>query len=308
MRAMIRRRRMPAGIWWQCRLVFWLFLPLATIACSRAPEPLATLQVEPAEIRLPFPEFATLEVTLKPLGELPPGSEPQLFLHLLEEPGAVIRTFDQPVPGSWTIGKSTSLTVRIHQSALADPLEAGTYLLTAGLYDRGAGRFAVETDAKQVARLEYQVATVTVPPAGASLPAVRFSDGWLPAVPGQDRQVLVRRGLDGQGPGTFQIGPLRGPGQLLLRLAPAPAATGRMEIVDGTDTARVRLRSSCGGFEGEVTGDVAVETEIEVPATAAEISCDVELNPNFVFRSGAEGKLRSISIEVLAWRPGTGDE
>lgn len=287
----------------------WLGLVVAILGmagCSRQADPVAVLTVEPTELRLPFPEFVDLGVTLEPLTTLPPGSEPKLFLHLLDEPGSVIRTFDQPIPGDWQVGHRIRLQVRLAQSALADPLEPGSYLLTAGLYDLRADRFALKSSGEEVARLEYQIATVTVPVAGSSLPTVRFSEGWLAAEPGYDRQILVRRSLAGAGPATLQIGPLRGPGQLLLRLAPAPGvAQDRIEIRAGSDSPRVRLRSSCGGFEAEVSGDPGVETLIDVPATTDEVSCDIEVAPNFTARVGVDGQVRSSAIEVLAWRAGT---
>lgn len=279
---------------------------LLVSGCSRTAEPVAELTAEPTELRLPFPEFELLNVTLEPLSDLPPGIEPQLFLHLLDEPGSVIRTFDLPIPGAWQVGHRIELQVRLSQSALADPLEPGSYLLTAGLYDPQADRFPLRTSAKKVSRLEYQVATVAVPAPGMSLPTVRFSDGWLAAEPGYDRQVLVRRSLVGAGPATLQIGPLRGPGQLLLRLAPAPGVLPeRIEIQAGADSPRVRLRSSCGGFEAEISGDPGVETLIDVPATAEEVSCDIEVAPNFTARVGVDGQARSSAIEVLAWRAGS---
>jgi hypothetical protein len=278
----------------------------ATIGgCSRSPVPVAELTVEPAELRLPFPGFETLRIAITPREPLPAQAEAQLFLHLLDEPGSVLRTFDLPVPGPWIAGRPIELSARIYQSALADPLDSGNYVLTAGLYLVEGGRFALTTSGPEVSRLEYEVAKIAVPPAEASLPALRFSDGWLPATPGQDRQVLVRRSLDGGGPATFQIGPLAAPGELLLRLAPAPAAVGRLEVSAGAESARVRLRSSCGGVEAELPGDVAVETRLEVPAAAGAVNCDVELAPNFIVRSSEDGRLRSIAVEVIAWRPGT---
>lgn len=276
-------------------------------ACSRAPERVAALHVAPATLQLPFPGFETVRIEITPRAELPPGSEPQLFLHLLDEPGSVARTFDLPLPEGWSVGRPIRLAARVYQSALADPLDAGSYVLTAGLYDRNGARFALETAGRELSRLEYAVANVNVPVAGGALPGLRFSDGWLPAVPGQDRQILARRSLEGQGPATFQIGPLEGPGQLLLRIAPAPLSNGRAEIDSGADSARVRVRSSCGGYEAELPGDVAVETLLEVPATDGELECDVELAPNFFVRSARDGQPRSIALELLAWHQGAAE-
>jgi hypothetical protein len=279
---------------------------VAVAGCARTPPTVATLRVTPAEVELPFPAFETLTVEVTPQRELPPGAEPQLFLHLIDEPGSVLRTFDMPLPGAWLLGRTYSFPARLYQSALADPLESGTYQLTAGLYDPKGERFALETEAKRVAKLEYAVATVTVPKAGSSLPALRFSGSWLPISPGRDRQVLARRGLDGTGAGTFQIGPLAPPGVLLLRFG--PPAGGKLEPVAGAVGAKIRLRSSCGGYEAELPGDTAAETMIEVPAASGAVSCDVEIAPNFSVRSSDDGRLGSAVIEVLAWRPGRAAE
>ena len=280
-----------------------------TAGCSKEAEPLARLEVGSGELELGFPEFTSFRFVLEPLRPLPEGVEPQFFLHLLDEPGSVLRTFDQPLAAKWEVGVRIERTVRLAQSALAEPLAAGTYLLTAGLYDPANERYPLATPAREVARLEYQVAVVTVPPAGLTLPAVRFSDGWLEATPGQDRQILARRSLDGAGPATFQLGPLRGPGQILVRLSPAPGVVpGRVEIREGSNAPRVHLRSSCGAFEAEVSGELGVETILEVPPTEAEVFCDIEVAPNFTARVGVDGKLRSSALEILAWHAGSSDE
>ncbi|MGE0641236.1 MAG: hypothetical protein AB7G12_01150 [Thermoanaerobaculia bacterium] len=282
---------------------------VALSSCSKQADPVASLAVESSELELPFPGFTSLTYSLKPAEPLPAGARPQLFLHLLDEPGSVIRTFDQPLAEEWEVGREIRHTVRLAQSALAEPLEAGNYLLTAGLYDPDGDRFPLRTRAKAVARMEYQVATVHVPVAGGALPNVRFSEGWLEATPGTDRQILVRRSLAGAGPATLQIGPLRGPGELLLRLAPAPGvALARTELLGGSNQPRVHLRSSCGGVEAELSGELGVETVLEVPATETEVSCDIEIGANFTARVGADGSPRSTALELLAWRAGAADE
>jgi hypothetical protein len=67
------------------------------------------------------------------------------------------------------------------------------------------------------------------------------------------------------------------------------------------------VRSSCGGYEAELPGDVAVETLLEVPATDGELECDVELAPNFFVRSARDGQPRSIALELLAWHQGAAE-
>ncbi|MGH7336226.1 MAG: hypothetical protein ACREI7_01490, partial [Myxococcota bacterium] len=149
---------------------------LAAGGCQPARSPIARLEVAPAELELAWPRFVELEVELEPIAPLPPGVDrPILFVHLLDEPGSVVRTFDHELPGEWKTGSRVRYEHRIYQSALASPLPAGRYLLSVGLYDPEVGRFALESAGLEIAKLEYQVATVDVPATVAGGPEARFS-------------------------------------------------------------------------------------------------------------------------------------
>lgn len=199
------------------------------LACGPGGRPVADLTSDRSQIDLAYPETVDFELTLTPRAARPTAGNLLLFVHLLDEPGSVVRTFDLPLDRPWSAGEAQRLRVRLHQSALAEPLPPGDYLLTAGLYAPGADttgeRFTLNAG-HEVARQEYRLATVRVPAPSAELPRFRFSDRWLPAEPGTDRQVLARRWLAGGGaPGELEIGPLAGPGALWIRLE-IPAAAG----------------------------------------------------------------------------------
>ncbi len=284
-----------------------LALLIAGAGCHRASAPVASLTVAPATLQLGFPEFTEIEIRLTPESELPVGVEPRLFLHLLEEPGVVLRTFDHRLPGGWREGRELVYRHRLYQSALGEPLEPGTYLLSAGLYDESGRRYALRGAGEEVAKLEYAVAEVAVPAPGEGMPAVRFSDLWRPPEPGVDRQILGRRALSGGGAGILQIGPLKGPGEILLRVGFPEAGGGRLEIAEGGSVPKVHLRSTCGGHEAEISGG-GMETLVPVPPTAAPVACDIEFSPNFVVRSGDSPEPRSVTVEIVAWRAGVEDE
>ncbi|MEO7795035.1 MAG: hypothetical protein ABIV06_09705 [Thermoanaerobaculia bacterium] len=286
----------------------WLLLH----GCRGAGEPVAELAVAPAELQLELGSFVDLEVRIMPLVDFAAGAVPRVFLHLVDEPGSVLRTFDHAPPGEFRQGHEIAYKVRIYQSAVSEPLSPGLYTLTAGLHAGAGGRFRLRGPSPEVARLEYAVARVRVPEPSPSAPAVRFSPSWLPGEPGRDRQILSRRPLAGAGPGTFQIGPLQGPGEILLRLGlPAPGS-GRVERLSGETSSKIRLRSSCGDFQAEISGDGAdgsgIEILIPVPPTAAPVECDVRIEPNFQLRSGDQADRRSVSIEILAWRAAATDD
>ena len=291
-----------------------LFLPvLAFTACRRAGEPVAELAVAPAELELQLGAFVELSLRIIPLVDLEPGVVPQVFLHLVDEPGSVLRTFDHVLPAGFLPGREIAYRVRVHQSAVAEPLAPGLYTLTAGLHDGKGGRFRLRSASPEVAKLEYPVASVRVPEPSPSLPGVRFSPSWLPVEPGRDRQIVARRPLAGAGPGTFQIGPLQGPGEILLRLGLPTGGSGRIERLSEETTSKIRLRSSCGDFQAELPGEPepngsGVEVLIPVPTTPAPVDCDIRIEPNFLVRNGNQSEERSISIEVLAWRSGVPDE
>jgi hypothetical protein len=291
-----------------------LLLPvLAFTACRRAGEPVAELAVAPAELELQLGTFVELSLRIIPLVDLEPGVVPQVFLHLVDEPGSVLRTFDHALPAGFLPGREIAYRVRVHQSAVAEPLAPGVYTLTAGLHDGKGGRFRLRSASPEVARLEYPVASVRVPEPSPSLPGVRFSPSWLPVEPGRDRQIVARRPLAGAGPGTFQIGPLQGPGEILLRLGLPAGGSGRIERLSEETTSKIRLRSSCGDFQAELPGEPepngsGVEILIPVPTTPTPVDCDIRIEPNFLVRNGNQSEERSISIEVLAWRSGVPDE
>ena len=286
---------------------------LALAACRGAGEPVAELTAAPAVLELQLGSFAELALRVVPLTDLEPGVVPQVFLHLVDEPGSVLRTFDHRLPGEFRNGQEIAYRVRIHQSAVAEPLAPGRYTLTAGLHDGAGGRFPLRGAGAEVARLEYAVAIVDVPEPSPSLPGVRFSPSWLPVEAGRDRQIVARRPLAGAGPGTFQIGPLQGPGEILLRLGLPVAGSGRLERLSEEPTPKIRLHSSCGDFQAELPGEPGadgsgLELLIPVPATAAPVECDIRIEPNFLVRTGDQTEARSISIELLAWRSGVPDE
>jgi hypothetical protein len=283
-----------------------LALILGSMACGGGRSPVGSLEVTPTAIELDWPQFVDVHIRLRAERELPEDSpRPIVFLHLLDEPGSVVRTFDHGLPGEWIAGQQYDYSVRVLLSALAEPLPAGDYLLSIGLYTPDDGRFALRTAGEEVAKLEYLVAPVTVRAPDTSTPRARFSEGWLPPEAGADRQILSRRSLVGGAVGTVEFGPLAAPGTLHLRVE-IPEETrdrARVELAPGESQPKLRVVSSCGGEQVEVSGAGGFDLDLAVPE--ATVACELTFAPNFQIRWRNRAEATSARLAVLAWRPGS---
>lgn len=103
--------------------------------CSESKEPVGKLTVSPPNLTLGYPGFTPLELDFEMTAPLDSQGTPIVFVHVIDEPGEVMRTFDHPLPGAWTTGGRLSYEIDLHQSALAPPLAPGDYDLTVGLYE-----------------------------------------------------------------------------------------------------------------------------------------------------------------------------
>ena len=278
-------------------------------ACGSEPaEPVARLSVSPAEVELPYPQSAALSAAWEMTAPLDGGGSagrPWVFIHLLDGSGAVARTFDHELPFPWRPEETRSAPVELWQSALAPPLPAGEYRLTLGLYDPATGdRWALETGAPEVARGEYEVARVRVPPPGP-VPELDFAGGWWAPQEGGDRQVLARRWL--QREGTLGIAGLAEPVALVLGLyVPAAGEGTRQVLAEGAEEARVRVSSPCAPEEAvvEAPGYHRVELPLEPPPDGR---CTVRLEATFVLVDLEAMASRSVSLERLSWTPAARD-
>lgn len=297
--------RRPPG-----RLAGVLCLVAALGGCGSEPaDPVARLHVSPAEVELPYPGGATLEAEWEMAAPLDPGSggggagaeRPWVFVHLLDESGAVVRTFDHELPFPWRPGETRSAPVELWQSALAPPLPAGEYRLTLGLYDPGTGdRWFLETGGPEAGTGEYPVAAVRVPPLGA-VPELDFAGSWWPAQEGGDRQVLARRWL--QREGTLGVSGLAEPVALVLGLyVPEAGAGTRQVLAEGAEAARLRVSSPCSAEEAVVDapGHHRVELPLEAPPDGR---CTVRLEATFVLVDLEAMASRSVSLERVSMTP-----
>jgi hypothetical protein len=283
-----------------------LFAALAFAGCRPAVDPVAELATSPERIELAWPAFAELEIALRPTAALPAERlRPIVFVHLLDEPGSVLRTFDHDLAGEWRVDRELRYRIRLHQSALAEPLAPGDYLISLGLYHPDHGRFAL-TGTEEISRQEYRVARVAVPAVAPDAPRARFSAQWLPPVAGIDRQVLARRHLSGGAPGRVEFGPIGGGTlALVLEVPSRPKAGTRMELLDGAGQPRVRVSNDCGAAEAEITGTGRFDVDLAVPA-AAPRDCGIVVDPNFRITSSERAETTSVVLEAVSWRPEPG--
>jgi hypothetical protein len=279
---------------------------LALCACGGPGEPVARLVVPQSEVTLPHGSRVPFELRLEPTRELDgDAAQPLLFVHLLDAQGEVVRTFDHPLPGAWRVGEPIVDAFALHQSAIAPALPPGDYRLTVGLYDGAKRRWALATEAADVARQEYAVARVRVPDLGGSAPRFAFSPEWQHVESSGDHQTVARRWLSGDG--SIEVQGLQVPATVLLLVRlPAQDPNMRLVLEEGATAPALRADTDCSGFAATVTGDGF--HELAVPVTA--LPCRIGLDANFTALGRDPGRKLSVALEQLTWQagapPGTG--
>jgi hypothetical protein len=284
-----------------------LLLPLCFASCGQEATPVASLEVTPKKVRLPYPELQTVHLTWQPSLPLEGFSgTPTVFVHLLDQDRKVVRTFDHPYPGRWREGQPVSYDLKLYQSTMAPPLAGGKYSLTLGLAGEGkTQRWAIDGLGEPVARMEYLTAEVEVPAPAKnkkSGPRFTFSEQWLQPEPGADLQLMARRWLTG--PGGMRVAGLRQPGSvwLVLRI-PEPQVAPDLKVNDGSSVPSVRIEGTCGDYEASISGPGIHEVEMPVADPPKNGQCRLQMTPNFQFGTGGP---RSVSLENAAWAPWEG--
>lgn len=275
------------------------------LGCDDAPPPVADLAIEPTESTLGFPDFTKLSMRWEvkaPLGET--EGEPLVFVHLLDKPGSVIRTFNHPLRFEWQPGRRSEYEITLFQSALAPPLAPGSYLLSIGLYDTSGRRWPLDVAGEEVDRFEYHAGDISVVDETAETPRFFFSPSWMAIEGGMDRQILARRWLVGEG--TIRVSEIKKPGTTLMVFnIPAPLSGSEELILDeGAEQPTLKVLSNCG--ETEISASGLGTHEIELPVTAdadgrVPDECEIVIRPNFRFLAIDTLGRRSVSLEVLAW-------
>jgi hypothetical protein len=286
--------------------------PLRTVAalafclagCGGEEQPVARLVVHPRQVLLPYPQVAEMRLTWEPFADLgrQGAGGPYVFVHLLDAPGEIVRTFDHAMPEPWREGAPATYRFEIYQSALGAPLPPGTYRLTMGLYDgRSRKRWPLATPGPDLDRNEYHVADVEVPALDRSGPRFSFSPQWTPPEPGGDRQVLARRWLTSQR-GTLSAAGLEGPGSVWMALRIPPAGGGHhLQVLDGSNAPSAVVRWSCGGMETGVSGAGSHEIEMVAGTAPPGGACELEVSANFFLSAAGSADRRS----NVAWKPAT---
>lgn len=276
---MIARAVLRAGFAWLLVAAAW--------GCARKPEPVARVRMRPERLLLGYGENAPLRFEWQPARPLDRlYGKPKVFVHLLERPGRVLRTFDHALPETWSPGRPQSYEIDLYQSALGAALPAGTYALSFGLYDDSWGsRWPLDAGGPDVGRWEYQGATVVVPGGRGTAPRFDFSGDWEPLVPGADQQVLGRRWL--KGPGSIRVSEIEGTGSVRLLLNIPENGPKEIEISNGCQPGRTERLGP--GHHWLSLGGRAGACALRFEATPSSA-------PAFA------GSERWLCVESLAWR------
>lgn len=153
---------------------------LSLTGCSREPDYVAQLVVSPETIVLRAGQCTPMTLTWTPAAPLERREgNPTVFVHLLDGPHNLVRTFDHRLDIEWSVGKQVAYQVALCQSALAEPLAPGTYSLKVGLYDDVIGyRWPLLTKGVEAGPRGYRVARVVVPGSPSRIPAFELVGRW----------------------------------------------------------------------------------------------------------------------------------
>ncbi len=264
-------------------------------ACERPAPPVGRVEVAPSEILLLYPGVAAYRLSWTATSPLPDRQgELRAAVHLVGKGGAVLRTFDHPLGFDWTPGATEAFDRMLFQSALAPPLEPGTYELRVGLYDAAGHLWDVSSDG----------ATVRVDNATEGFPAFYFSPEWEPIESGTDRQILGRRWL--RADGVIRLGELTRPGTLWLQLAVPDPAGGALELVldEGATEPEVVVHNSCGDLTESRAGVGSHQLRLAIVPPADETlppECEISIDANYRLISTEDRTRRTVGLESLSW-------
>jgi hypothetical protein len=171
---------------------------LTALLYCRDPLPVASVRMKPSSMALDHGECRSVSLRFEMLRPLDKKrGKAIVFVHLLDRPHNVVRTFDHPFPGPWISGTSVDDHFDLCLSALPPPLRAGRYVVAVGIYESEWGyRWPLATAGPQVAPREYTVgfAAVSQPSGGSRF---RLLGNWNPPEPTGDALVVTRRSANG---------------------------------------------------------------------------------------------------------------
>ena len=168
---------------------------LTLVACSREEPPIGDVKVTPATLLVRPGQCAPLKFTWTPRLPLEKrDGTPRVFVHLLDGPDNLVRTFDHSLPFQWTPGREESYEIDVCQSAIAPSLNATPHLLKIGIYDDAIGyRWPLNASGIDTGNRSYQVGGVSVPASNGRIPKFAFEGGWHPVESAGDKQIVSRR-------------------------------------------------------------------------------------------------------------------
>ncbi len=272
--------------------------------CGEPPTPVGSLRVEPAEVALGFPRYTAIDIHLEPTADLEGGASPYVMVHVLDDSGTVVRTFDHPLPFDWRVGRSETYSIDLYQSALAPPLEPGAYRLTMGLFDPNSGRWALETAGEEVTAQEYVVGSLIAGDSTVGAPKFFFSPTWQATEAGTDVQILGRRWL--RGDGQIRLTEIPGAGSLRVhvRVPPADPQTEDLVLSEGYADVALDVTTTCSEETWTFTGLGTHVIDVAIGEGVGR--CELAFTPHYqlVTRVNLDG--RALAVDLLAWKPTDG--
>ncbi len=296
LRMKIFRHRVPT-----VRLSAWLVLALLFLAgCWGGERPQVSLEVPTTEIPLPYGALVVVPMSMRCLEQLPEGPM-TFFIHLLNEAGEIVRTFDRPFSVARVKGCLITTPITLWQSALSEPLPAGRYPLRIGVVDESRRRLVLAIDGVQGHRGAYKVAEVVVPEPSSDLPSLSFVGSWKQPAAAEERQLPGNRWLEGKGElwvhGLSEQRSLR----MSVRLLDAEEHDLRVVFAEGQRRPNFTIIAGCNSGRGKFGGALSHDLRVSLLPTSFPADCPVRFEPNFTLIDPKTLERGTLGLERLTW-------
>ena len=272
-----------------CRAAL-LLSAAAAVCCGGGgrSEPAGRVTASTGTVKLLYPQSVPVSVTWEPARPLDRRHGRVIsFAHLVrtgERRNEVFRTFDHALPRPWIPGEAQADEIDLYQSAVAEPLAPGKYVLSVGLYDESSGYRWPLLAGPEIARREYRLAEVEVGGADPTAPKLGFSGGWQQQETLSNKQVLSRRPFVGAS--TLSVeGRAAGSMRMLVSVPPA----------GGPES--VHIAPSCSPGVGQT---VAAGRPRWVFVGVPPGPCQIAFEPS---PPGGLASPVAASLDVVSWRP-----
>ncbi len=273
---------------------------LLLAGCRGSDPPLASLKLSTSEIPLPYGALVVVPMRMDCLQQLPEGPM-ILFTHLLDQEGAIVRTFDRPYSVARVKGCVVTTPITLWQSALSAPLPAGTYRLRVGLLSEEKGRIPLAIEGIRGHHRAYEVAQVVVPELSEPLPKLAFAGSWKESASAEDRQLPGQRWLENDGDLLVQGLDRQRSLRMSVRLLEAEEHGLHIVLEESESEPAFTIIADCNSGSGRFFGAENHDLRVRLLPATYPADCRIHFAPNFTLIDPETLVRTTLGLERVTW-------